>query len=479
MINTERNTYIINKEFDELYERTILKKYRNEKLNLKHDSIKNNPYAIKSRINLTDEIVYTIDPEGCIDADDGFSILKNYQDGKLFLAIHIADPTHYIIPNSEYFNKISERVVTNYPSKHENNHMLDEEVMNLSSLMETTKYGNIKNAITLITEIDTINKCLKKNTSQIEFTKISVKKENKLEYSKINLELLDDVKLGVEISKNLRRKRITSAKNMSSLEPCDIKYHSWGFTELKLQDKMEIDIHIMIEEFALYMNSFVGDVINLSLGRRGIYRECSDKGKLDENNNLTGNDLRDLIIKYGIVAKYTNKSNPHDLIGVKNYTHFTSPIRRFSDCISHYLVKYIYLKSKNINIQLPFSDNKLNEMIKKIDKMNSFQKIISFDDKKFRTIQALANMLSITDSIKLDVKFLEYGGLFVNIKIYNVNFNNIDYPIYISGCYHRKRWNYEIKSEWEQEPIRRINISKINLPGRFFEGTFPQIDILI
>ena len=62
MLNNKRNTYIINRDFDRIYDKTILKKYRSEKLNLKHDSIKNNPYAIKSRINLTDEIVYTIDP---------------------------------------------------------------------------------------------------------------------------------------------------------------------------------------------------------------------------------------------------------------------------------------------------------------------------------------------------------------------------------------------------------------------------------
>ena len=78
MIKEQPYKGLINKEFDERYNKTILKKYRKEKLNLKHDSIEKNPFAIKNRINLTDEIVYTIDPEGCIDADDGFSILKNF-----------------------------------------------------------------------------------------------------------------------------------------------------------------------------------------------------------------------------------------------------------------------------------------------------------------------------------------------------------------------------------------------------------------
>jgi exoribonuclease R len=37
---------------------------------------------------------YSIDPAGCEDADDAFSIYEENE--KMFLAIHIADPTEYI-----------------------------------------------------------------------------------------------------------------------------------------------------------------------------------------------------------------------------------------------------------------------------------------------------------------------------------------------------------------------------------------------
>jgi exoribonuclease R len=477
MIKKDLNTYDINNQFDTVYERTIYQKYRKNKLDEKHDDVKKNIYAIRDRLDFTNETTYTIDPEGCIDADDGFSILKEYRNNKLFLAIHIADPTHYIIPNSKYFQKISERIVTHYPSKNENNHMLDEEVMNLSSLIETEKYGNIKNAISLITEIDVRKKTLKKKTAKLEFTTIKVKNENKLNYDKVNLDLYPDIKLSLEISKNLKKDRIKSSKNVSDSE-CDIKYHLWGFTELKLQTKLERYMHIMIGEFALYMNTFVGVATNYYLGNNGIYRECSDKGKLQSLSSLSGNELRDFVIKYGIVAKYTSESKPHDIIGVKHYTHFTSPIRRFSDCLSHYLIKYIYIKNRGVDIGLPFTKDKLNLMIKNIDFNNSYQRNISFDDSKFRTIQALANMLVFSNSIEIEVEFLNYKKDYVNLKINNVNYCEVNYPIYFSCCYRRIRWDINVKNNWECTPIKKVKIYKINVPEKFFEGTFPDLDAL-
>ena len=51
-------------------------------------------YCIIERLDMTSYDVYSIDPEGCEDADDAFSIYK--EDEKIFLAIHIADQTEFI-----------------------------------------------------------------------------------------------------------------------------------------------------------------------------------------------------------------------------------------------------------------------------------------------------------------------------------------------------------------------------------------------
>ena len=66
-------------------------------------------YSVNERIDMTAYPVYSIDPDGCEDADDAFSVYK--EDGKLYLAIHIADPTEYININSLLWKDIEKRII--------------------------------------------------------------------------------------------------------------------------------------------------------------------------------------------------------------------------------------------------------------------------------------------------------------------------------------------------------------------------------
>ena len=93
--------------------------------------------------------VYSIDPDGCEDADDAFSIYK--KNNKLFLAIHIADPTEYIQINSELWKNIIHRTTTKYPSNRAPIHMMPNSILKMSSLKGNNEY---KRTISVITEID-------------------------------------------------------------------------------------------------------------------------------------------------------------------------------------------------------------------------------------------------------------------------------------------------------------------------------------
>ena len=108
-------------------------------------------YCIHDRVDMTNYSVYSIDPEGCEDADDAFSIYE--EDDKLYLAIHIADPTEYIELNSSLWKDIERRVVTRYPSNASPIHMLPFGIMEKSSLMVNSA-GSVKLALTILTEID-------------------------------------------------------------------------------------------------------------------------------------------------------------------------------------------------------------------------------------------------------------------------------------------------------------------------------------
>src|SRR5210317_149244 len=79
-------------------------------------------YCVEDRVDMTKYNVYSMDPEGCEDADDAFSIYE--EDGRLYLAIHIADPTEYIQLNSPLWKDIESRVVTRYPSNKHPIHLM-------------------------------------------------------------------------------------------------------------------------------------------------------------------------------------------------------------------------------------------------------------------------------------------------------------------------------------------------------------------
>ena len=135
------------------------------------DCNSHNSYKIDfdERVDLTNHEVFSIDPDGCEDADDAFSIFE--ENDKLYLAIHIADPTEYIKLNSDLWRNIIERTTTKYPSNRKPIHMIPEAIMKISSLKGDNE---LKKVISILTEI---NKNTYKPVGEIKllFSKILVK----------------------------------------------------------------------------------------------------------------------------------------------------------------------------------------------------------------------------------------------------------------------------------------------------------------
>ena len=107
--------------------------------------------ANTERIDMTSYDTYSIDPVGCKDADDAFSVYT--ENDKIYFAIHIADPTEYIELHSDLWKDIVNRTTTKYPSNRAPIHMMPNQVLELSSLQGSNE-GNTKNAITILTEVD-------------------------------------------------------------------------------------------------------------------------------------------------------------------------------------------------------------------------------------------------------------------------------------------------------------------------------------
>jgi exoribonuclease R len=439
---------------------------------LMNDNVLPHQYNIDNRVDFTDIETFSIDPEGCEDADDAFSIY--YKEQKLFLAIHIADPTEFINIDSSIWSDIEKTIITKYPSNRKPIHMIPQEIMEKSSLMDN-KFGDIKKAITILTEID-VQTHLPTGKVQMLFSNVKLKKENSLNYlgASTSIDTNKCLEFGLKISEALQLKRSysTIGTKLNGVTASIIAYNN-KIPYLYQNTPSEMKMKHMIAEFAIFANSFIGEYLKIHFDGIGIFRTCNAKDFINDENykNLSGNELLHEIITNGIQAEYINEVASHDLVGSAEYTHFTSPIRRASDCICHYLLKYIYLQNASINktIKLPFTIDKLADLSGKCVIQSKKIKKIQYTDNKFRLIQILHSMLKKSSTpIKLSYFITGYKSRFLNLIINKIN----DFNVYISYTLMIDDYDYH----HNPSIIYEIDITRVKCLGKFDQGSIPELD---
>lgn len=460
-------------DFHYKYNRFILPLYgMNRNIDYDEELLKSNhiphKYCIHDRVDMTEHNVYRIDPDNCEDADDAFSIYK--EDDKIYLAIHIADPTEYIQLNSPLWKDMETRGITRYPSNNPPIHMIPHDIMEKASLMNNL-YGSIKLAITVTTEID---KDTFQPTGQIKllFTKIRVKKENSLSYTQAAIKFYNNttIALCLRISEELQRlrKRETKAVVLNEVANSYVIFrnnepvlYSDGPTERLMKH--------MIAEFAIFANTFIGEYLKINFNTLGLYRICPAKDWLHTlDNSVSGQELLNEIITNGIKAEYMSNVQLHDLVGAPEYVHFTSPIRRLTDCVCHYLLKYIYLKSINNDVDIPFTDNQLEEYATTCSILSKKMKNNQYTDIKFRMIQVIKRLLLDTQKVTLEYYVSSYKNGFLNIIINKLN----NHSIYFSYILRIEN----IKSDYVIKTPYNVKITHVNTPNKFDQGTLPELD---
>lgn len=435
------------------------------------DSNCNNSFKIDfdKRVDLTNNEVFSIDPDGCEDADDAFSIFE--ENNKLYLAIHIADPTEYIKLNSDLWRKIIERTTTKYPSNRRPIHMIPEAIMKISSLKGDNE---IKKTISILTEI---NKSTYKPVGEIKllFSKILVKLENSFSYKKASeTKDFEVFKIGLKISNALQEIRSKNTKGVK-LNELSIAYTKFNNNIPYLYQDSEDEklMKQMIAEFAIFANSFVGQYLeSTKLIHAGIFRTCDAKDWLNNtSDNITGEEMIQQIVTKGITADYMSNVKSHDLVGMPEYCHFTSPIRRLADCICHYLLKYIYfLENDNNQTEslIPFSIDELERLSLKCVDATKKDKKNQYLDIKFRLLQVMDNMIFEKGSIILEYYITGYSGLFLNIVICKID----NYRVYMSYTLRVRNYSKEINVDEHQFII----CTKVNCFTKFDQNCIPELD---
>ena len=319
------------------------------------------PDDMNERMDLRKDFIITIDPDTAKDFDDAISVRRLGRD-LWEVGIHIADVSYYVRPGTELDKEASKRGNSVY-LVNQVIPMLPEELSNgLCSLNPHVD----RLTFSVMATLD--------NNGHVRSTKIGrsiIHSKHRLSYQQAFTRLdrkpqdeLDEFLQGAwKIASVLRRKRF--AEGALDLEMPEVKVYCDDAGRPTSIQKVEHDIsHQLIEEFMLLANEVVAADLRRA-NKPAIYRvhESPDPEKLLELreilkiHNVKVGDMTQkrevqkalkLIeglpeqhaLKVAVLrslkrAIYDTKPIGHYGLAKANYTHFTSPIRRYSDLIIH------------------------------------------------------------------------------------------------------------------------------------------------
>ena len=324
----------------------------------------------RSESSFTDRIDYyervlTIDPDGSIDLDDGFTFKDD--EYYYYLDIHIADPISYFNLEDEIminiFKELLLRINTCYiPNTKEANepiHLLPSKLVNIISLLEIKKDDtiNYKRGLSFIFKINKINKNVEFQVKPSKLYNIKNTTYDKYD-KKIN-------------SDNEKKETMVDFINLL----IDIMHLNY----LKININEDIS-HKMIEIFMIFVNYYSGKYFE-SNSYKMIVREQEKYNNSDIDNQKEMIDIKNIpeyahqFLNHSANYKLTDSyDNYHYSLGINNYCHVSSPMRRVIDMINHMIIYNIDIS----NISNMIDINYINNQIKIQKKINNSYELIKF-----------------------------------------------------------------------------------------------------
>lgn len=331
------------------------------------------------RKDLREVTTFTIDPFNAKDFDDALSY-RQLDDGEVEVGVHIADVSHYVRPgsalDSEAYQRstsvyLVDRVLPMLPEKISNELCSlrpNEDKLTFSALYIYDKDKKLKSQWFGKTVIHSNRRFTYEEAQEI--------------IEKGEGDYVQELMWMNEMAKKMREKRY--ADGAISFESDEVQFRlDENGIPIEVFVKERKDAHLLVEDFMLLANRTVAEYIRKkSVGGEipFVYRVhdlpneeklndfaafaaefgfkmdlSSPKGVINSLNKLAKESeenetlklLTPLAIRTMSKAEYTTNNIGHYGLGFKDYTHFTSPIRRYSDILSHRIL-FDQLENKGI-----------------------------------------------------------------------------------------------------------------------------------
>lgn len=327
-------------------------------------SIEFNPVPESSfRKDLTASRIITIDPEDAKDFDDAVSIEKI--DGKFKVGVHIADVSFFVKKDSAIDKEAYKRATSVY--------LLDKTVPmlpeRLSNDLCSLKPNVLRYAMSCEFIVDSLG-----NISSPKIFPSLIKSSRRFNYKEAASVLesgktdpfygmLSDLRDAAVL---LRKAAMKNGRLDFDIPEVEVIFDK-NKNPVDIVQKKRLETHKLIEDFMVAANSTVSEYLTKkSVG--SIYR-IHEEPKQERLENLrevvklfgypiksmtpqsmqkllekseksdSGFLVREMFLKSMMKAKYSPENKGHYGLGLKYYTHFTSPIRRYPDLMIHRILR--------------------------------------------------------------------------------------------------------------------------------------------
>lgn len=333
---------------------------------------------IEKRRDLRETKTFTIDPVDAKDFDDALSV-KIVSENKIEIGVHIADVSHYVKLESaldiEAFNRATsvylvDRCVPMLPER-------------LSNGICSLKPNEDRLAFSVIFNLDYEGKILDywMGKTVIHSDRRFTYEEAQEIIEKEEGQFSEEIVILNNLAKKIRKRRIKDGSiEMNGIE-VKFKLDKDNKKPIGVYFKEQKDSNKLIEEFMLLANKTVAKKLSDS-NWHNVYRVhdkpntekleqlasiCENFGyslTVDSESSLLKKSINNLLIEIKgkpeenmietlvtrsmSKATYTIKNIGHYGLGFTHYSHFTSPIRRYPDLITHRIL-FKYLNNQNQN----------------------------------------------------------------------------------------------------------------------------------